>query len=76
MTDSNKLMELIKKKGYNVRKLANALGISHQALYQKINNKREFKTSEILKIQELLKLTNEERDQIFFVSNGDCEQTA
>ncbi len=53
------------KSGISKRKLARLAGISHQALYSKLNNKVEFKASEIVKIAEALNLSASERDSIF-----------
>lgn len=46
--------------------IAEFVGISRQSLYLKMQGKREFKTSEITKVCDLLRLTTEERQIIFF----------
>ncbi|MFR7564442.1 MAG: helix-turn-helix domain-containing protein [Oscillospiraceae bacterium] len=66
MTDTNKLRQFMEARGYTVRRLASAVGISHEAMYQKINNERGFKASEIMNIAEVLGLSRSERDSIFF----------
>lgn len=66
MTNTDLLKEKIEKSGYKLIFIAEQVGISPQALYNKINNKREFLASEIMKLSELLKLTDEERNAIFF----------
>lgn len=71
MTDSKKLKEFISEHGFNVKSLAEKIGISHEALYQKIANERPFKASEIMSISEIMELTSEERDAIFFAKAVD-----
>ena len=60
------ISRLLEARGYTVRRLASAVGISHEAMYQKINNERGFKASEIMNIAEVLGLSRSERDSIFF----------
>lgn len=45
------------------------MGISRQALDMKINNKRPFRASEIYVVADLLKLTNDEKQSIFYAEN-------
>ena len=66
MTDVAQLEYFIKKAQITKRQIAKELCISETALYNKLNNNAEFKASEIVKMQEILKLTNDERDKIFF----------
>lgn len=66
MTDSEKLKAKIRDSGYRIRFLAEQLGISYQALYNKVDNKTQFLASEIMRFSDLLNLTPEERDDIFF----------
>lgn len=54
------------KRGITNDKMANALNISHTTMNLKINNKREFKQSEIKKIKKYLDLSPEELVNIFF----------
>ena len=51
--------------------VANKMGISRQSLYLKLKGRREFKTSEVRKICEILRLTIKERDRIFFADKVD-----
>ena len=59
-------------KAYMVRReittqmLADELNLSKTSLSYKINGKREFKVSEIIKVQNILGMSNEDRDFIFF----------
>lgn len=66
MTDTRLLREKIKNSGFKLSALADSLGITRYGLLKKIKNETEFKASEISKIKEVLGLTNEERDKIFF----------
>ena len=66
MINVRKLKSVLILKGISQQDLAYNLGISKQPLNYKINGRTPFKVSEILKIQKLLKLSKEERDNIFF----------
>lgn len=48
------------------RALAAHLGLSEQALYNKMSGKTEFKNSEIVKLAEVLGLSMEDVNLIFF----------
>lgn len=69
MTNTELLKEKIKKCGYRIDYVATQAGISYQAFYNKAENRTEFLASEIMKISELLKLTDDERNDIFFVNS-------
>lgn len=69
MTNSDMLEIALIKSKVTKKELASALGISLQALYNKLSNSVEFKASEIIKAAELLKLTKSERESIFFAQN-------
>ena len=71
MTDTEKLMEAIKGTGYSKEYIADKLNLSVYSLYKKINNKSEFKASEIIALSLLLNLTSSQRDDIFFNLNVD-----
>lgn len=66
MTDSFMLKYAIHNKGIKIGKIAEALGLSRAGLYNKINGQSEFFGSEIIKISEMLELSTEERERIFF----------
>lgn len=66
MTNTNLLREKIDDSGYKLRFIAGKLGITYQGFLKKINNETEFKATEIQNLKELLNLTDEERDKIFF----------
>lgn len=66
MTNTALLREKIDESGYKLRFVAKKIGITYQGFLKKINNESEFKASEIQGLKELLNLTDEERDKIFF----------
>lgn len=67
MTNAELLNGRIELSGIKKGKIAKTLGITRTALWQKINNKREFKASEISTICSMLGITSlQEKDQIFF----------
>lgn len=67
MTDTEKLRARIAKSGFKRSHIAAALGISTAALAQKIDNRREFKASEIDTLCKLLNITSlKEKESIFF----------
>lgn len=51
--------------------LAEMLGISRQSMYLKMKGEREFKTSEVTKLCEVLRLTDEEKTLVFFAEEVD-----
>ena len=63
-------LELLKSKieqsSTNKSAIAEALGITRQGLYNKLEGEKEFKVSEIKIISSMLCLTSAERDAIFF----------
>lgn len=64
MTNTRKLKALMVEHGFTQNDLAKRLGISEQSFNYKINNKREFKASEISILIPLLSVTNVK--EIFF----------
>lgn len=66
MTNGSLLKKIAKSRGYTITSLAKAIGLSRWGLLKKIDNRSEFKVSEICIIAQLLKLTRSEREAIFF----------
>jgi transcriptional regulator with XRE-family HTH domain len=66
MTNREKLKGKIVENGLTQEQLAEILGIRIATLNYKVNNKSEFKASEIKKLAEVLHLTDEEVNTIFF----------
>lgn len=71
MTDTKQLKSVMVAQGITLNKLAENTDINRSSLSYKINNKVEFTTSEIAKIQKVLKMSVEQRDRIFFASEVD-----
>ena len=65
--DGIKLRQAIDDNGIKLKFICEKLGLSRQGLYKKMNGRSEFTVSETKEIQEILGLSNEERDAIFFV---------
>lgn len=66
MTNSLMLRQWIFGKGLKLKYVAERLGITPYALQKKIDNKSEFKASEIATFVAKLGMTPSERDHIFF----------
>lgn len=64
--DYNKLLGKIKEKYGSNKKIASILEISEKTFCEKINNKVDFKQSEIEKICNLLEINNNEIKEYFF----------
>lgn len=75
MTNSNELRAAMTRKGMTQEQVAEALGVTTATLNYKINNKREFKTSEVKALVDLLEIPKEDIDKIFFANDVDCEST-
>lgn len=76
MTNSKELMNLIKERGLKLKYVAEALGLTSYGLSLKINNKNEFKTSEVATLCEILGITSlREKEKIFFAHKDDCKST-
>lgn len=56
----------IARSGITNRKIASELGLSEQALYNKMQGESEFKSSEIKKMANLLSLSMNDVNLIFF----------
>lgn len=66
MTNTALLREKIKNSGVKVTFIASQLGITYMAFTNRMNGKVEFRMNEVRKIAELLHLTQDEVQQIFF----------
>lgn len=71
MTNTKKLRALILECGLTQEQVAAHLEITPASLNYKINNKREFKASEIKALVELLNIPNEDVTGIFFTRDVD-----
>lgn len=67
MTDTDLLRERINESGLKLTYIANQLNLSYYGLLLKIDNKNEFKTSEVKTLCDLLSIKDlEDRERIFF----------
>ena len=69
---TNTVRERISESGLKLQYIAEKLGISRYALSMKLDNRSEFKTSEVATLCELLGICClEEKEEIFFKSKVD-----
>lgn len=66
LTNSVLLSHEISESGMTITFIARKIGITREGFYKKLNNETEFKASEIVILQSLLRLSNKKRDEIFF----------
>lgn len=66
MTNTSLLEQYIEKSGYKKSFIAQQLGITAYAFTLKINNKSEFKATEITILCKLLKINARDKEAIFF----------
>lgn len=70
MTDTEMLRGYIDKSGLKLQFIAEKVGISREALSQKINNKSEFKAREIQILCDLVGIDSPEKQhRVFFMPN-------
>lgn len=62
----NELRAEIARKGLSIPKVAAIMGISKKTLYSRLDGAKEFKSSEISTLREVLALTDERMLEIFF----------
>lgn len=76
MTDSEALRNLIESKGMKLKFIADYLGLSPYGLQLKINNRQEFKTSEVSALCDLLDIKSLTiKESIFFAKKDDLKST-
>lgn len=66
MTNTVLLEQYIKKSGYKKSFIAKKLGLTAYGFTLKVNNKSEFKASEMTILCELLKISAKDKEAIFF----------
>lgn len=64
--DTELLAKAIDASGIKSSHFADTLGISRQSFNNKCRGKSQFKLSEVYVMGDLLKLSNEKKDEIFF----------
>ena len=76
MTDTIELRKVITSSGLKYGHIAKKLGLTAFGLQKKIENKTEFKASEISAICSLLSITdNKVRDRLFFANHVEFNST-
>ena len=75
MTDIVLLQDCIEKSGYKRNYLAERLGITPQGFYNKCHGQRDFTVKEILVLCDVLNISNDNREKIFFNVNVDETST-
>lgn len=68
MTNTTELKVAMFRCHITMEELANKIGISSASLSYKANNKREFTSTEIKAISDVLGLSVEDREMIFFAN--------
>ena len=77
MTDSDALKKLIKSRGLKLKYVADYLGLTSYGFALKLNNKQEFKTSEVAALCELLEIKSlKEIEALFFKLKDDLKSTS
>jgi hypothetical protein len=66
MTNTALLEQYIEKSGYKKNFIAEQLGLTAYGLTLKVNNKSEFKASEMTTLCKLLKINAKDKEAIFF----------
>lgn len=61
------LKEKVRDSGMKVEPLARAVGLSREGFYKKLDRGTEWKPSQILVLCEYLRLSEEDRQQIFLI---------
>lgn len=71
MTNTNLLRKKITSSGYRIQFVAKKCGLTYQGFMNKVNNLSAFTAPEIKALRELLKLSPEEVEAIFFADDVD-----
>ena len=72
LTDSDALKSLIKSRGLKLKFVEDHLGLTSYGFALKLNNKQEFKTSEVAALFDLLEIKSlKEKDSLFFKTKDD-----
>lgn len=70
MTNTAMLEEAITRSGLKKGFIAAQLGLTYQGFYNKVNGAQEFRQGEINRLRELLGLTRDQAEAIFFNQSG------
>lgn len=75
MTDTKLLRDKIKDSGYKMNYIARKCGLSYQGFLNKVNDVYAFNAREIIIIRDILQLSPEEVQAIFFAEEVDKTAT-
>lgn len=75
MVNFEMLRNKIEDSGMTVTSISKKSGILRETLYNRMKGRGEFTASEIVALTQTLRLTNEERDRIFFTSKVELNET-
>ena len=64
--NGNKLKAKIVERGLNVEKVASLIDMTRSSLYRKLNSSTNMTICEAIRIKDVLELTDEEANAIFF----------
>lgn len=76
MTDFGLLRQKIDESGMTMKAVAEKAGILRETLYNRFNGVGDFTASEMLALSDVLRLTNKERDKIFFARKVERKATS
>ncbi len=65
MADIPRLRNIIKARNMTIKSAAEISGISADTLYKRLQGRSEFRVSEVNALTKTLRLTRQERDEIF-----------
>ena len=68
MTDTKRLKDRIDQSGLKLQWIAEQLGLTRFGLYKKLSGESDFRQQEIARLSEILELSAEDRDALFFAS--------
>ena len=66
MVNTTLLEQRIEDSGYKIGYIVNSIGVSRQAFRKKLSGKTPFRIAEIYVLRDLLKLSSEDEQAIFF----------
>ena len=76
MIDTCRLKKTIDSSGFRIDHIAKELDLSRQGLYNKINNRYEFKISEVEKLCKLLGISSlKEKEKIFYAKKDNLKSS-
>lgn len=76
MTNTKLLRKLMRERGLKLKYIAECLGLSSYGLSLKIENKCEFKTSEVMALCDLLNIKSlKQKEEIFFSHKDDLKSS-